>query len=94
MGPFGFRNKNSTIDQNHRITHTIEKAYEENQTYSAIQTGRIIFTRKYIYRGVSQVRLLYILYNYVISQTEHNMTIATYAKDTAIVAVVHANEDK
>lgn len=32
---FGFRNKHSTTDQVHRITDTIEKAYEEKKIYSA-----------------------------------------------------------
>lgn len=33
---FGFRSKHSTIDQVHRITNTIEKAFEENKVCSAI----------------------------------------------------------
>lgn len=33
---FGFRNKHSTIDQVHRITNTIEKAFEDNKVCSAI----------------------------------------------------------
>lgn len=134
---FGFRNRHSTIDQVHRITDIIEKAYEEKKICSGVfldvaqafdkvwheglknklksmlpkQYAKILKSyisdrifrvkqeREYsnmrnINAGVPQGSvlgpILYLLYTCDIPDIQ-NVTIATFADDTAILAIGYDN---